>query len=97
MVAQTILNQLGGRHFALMTGAKNFVGGKDHLTFRIGRNPKGVNLVKITLTPSDMYTVEFMKARGVDLKVTGKAEEVFAEDLHDVFFDGTGLYASLHG
>ena len=96
MVAQTILNQLGGRHFALMTGSKNFVAGKDSLTFRVGRNPKGVNLVKITLTPADMYDVEFIKARGVNIKVASKAEEIYAEELKEAFFDGTGLYASLH-
>jgi hypothetical protein len=96
MVAQTILNQLGGRHFALMTGSKNFVAGKDSLTFRVGRNPKNINLVKITLTPSDMYDVEFIKARGVNIKVAAKDEEIFVEDLKDSFFEGTGLYASLH-
>lgn len=97
MVGQTILEQLGGKRFAVMTGSKNFVGGKDSLTFRVGRNPKGINVVKITLTPADMYDVEFIKARGVNVKVASESKEIFAEDLADVFFEGTGLYTSFFG
>jgi hypothetical protein len=96
MVAQTILNQLGGKHFALMTGSKNFVGSKDSLTFRVGRNPKGIQVVKVTLTPADMYDVQFIKARGVNVRVAAEIKEIFAEDLKDAFFEGTGLYASLY-
>ena len=34
-VANTILQQLGGNKFRVMTGAKNFVGSNDALTFRL--------------------------------------------------------------
>ena len=37
-VAKTILEQLGGNHFRMMTGAKNLAGDENSLSMRIGRN-----------------------------------------------------------
>ena len=37
MVANTILNQLGGRTFCMMVGAKNFSYDNNTLYFKIGR------------------------------------------------------------
>lgn len=37
--ALTIIAQLGGNGFKVMTGAKNFIYGPDGLTFKIGKNP----------------------------------------------------------
>jgi len=62
-VANTILDQLGGRRFIVMTGSKSFAGDDNSLTFRIGRNSGNWNAVKITLTPADDYTVSFYKFR----------------------------------
>jgi len=42
-VAKTIFEQLGGEHFVAMTGAKDFVGTEDSLTFKVGSNPKHVS------------------------------------------------------
>jgi hypothetical protein len=52
-VAKTILEQLGGEHFVALTGAKNFVGTEDSLTFEVGSNPKHVSHVRVTQTPDD--------------------------------------------
>lgn len=53
-VAETIRQQLGGARFAMMTGAKNFVGGENMLLFSVGRGAKaGINRVRVTLDPSD--------------------------------------------
>ena len=41
-VARSILDQLGGARFVAMTGAREFVGSADSLTFKIGVNPKHV-------------------------------------------------------
>ena len=93
-VAHTILNQLGGNRFVAMTGSKNFVGGKTSLSFRVGRNPKGVSTVRVDLTASDDYTVTFYKGVGVNLKPVVVAQEVYCDMLQDVFLDHTGLYTS---
>ena len=48
-VAKTILSQLGGNKFAVMTGAKNFVDCGDALSMRIGRNSSNSNYLKISI------------------------------------------------
>jgi biotin operon repressor len=94
-VGQEILRQLGGGKFIAMTGSKNFVGGENSLAFRVGRNDKGVNYVRITLDPLDTYTVEFLSLRGTKSTVKSKVENVYVDSLRDVFTEGTGLYTSL--
>ena len=56
-VARTILDQLGGARFVAMTGAREFVGSADSLTFKIGVNPKRVTQVRVTLTPHTIAAV----------------------------------------
>lgn len=60
-VAKTILQQLGGNRFAVMTGAKDFVAINNGLQFRIGRNGSRANLVKVILMGDDTYTMQFWK------------------------------------
>jgi len=96
-VANTILQQLGGRQFIAMTGAKNLTGSADTLTMKIGRNAKTISHVKIKLTAMDDYTVEFIRVRKFDAKTVAKVEGVYAENLRQVFTANTGLYTSLNG
>lgn len=90
---QTLIKQLGT---ALpMMGAKDLVAGNDALYFRIGRNPKGVNKVSITLA-ADLYTVTAFKVdRYGNWTQKGQAEGVYADQLHQVLESLTGLYTRL--
>ncbi|WP_022721619.1 hypothetical protein [Rhodopseudomonas sp. B29] len=97
-IAQTILEQLGGRRFVAMTGARNFLSHNDGaLSFALPSNfaTAGINRVKITLTPTDDYTIEFAKVRGVSIKTIASVDGVYADTLRDVFTDRTGLDTSL--
>lgn len=58
-IAKIILQQLGGRQFAMMTGAKQFVAIDNGVRFRIGKNKTRANLVKIVLRGDDTYNLEF--------------------------------------
>ncbi len=97
--AATIANQLG---FALnMIGAKNLISYSDGLSFRIGRNPKRVNYVKITLNASDLYDVSFQRVpsvrqlcNGAETKTISESLGVYASNLKDVIETHTGLYTS---
>jgi hypothetical protein len=60
-IANTILTQLGGKRFVVMTGAKNFVAIDNGLRFTIGKNGSKANRVKITLSWDDTYTMQFIK------------------------------------
>jgi hypothetical protein len=99
-VANTILAQLGGNRFAMMTGAKNFVGSADALMFSIGGGAKNkINKVRITLTPDDLYTVEFMKYSPSKFTVTeiAKVEGIYCDMLQETFTNYTGFFTSLRG
>lgn len=93
--AQTILNQLGGNKFVMMTGAKNLAGDANSLMFSIGRGAKNnANKVRISLI-NDLYAVEFFNIRGVNCKELGKVDGVYADKLAAVFTSATGMYTSL--
>jgi hypothetical protein len=93
-IANTIKAQLG--HKALfMIGAKDLTGSANALSFRIGRNCKSVNAIKITLEPSDTYTVEFLYVTKRGIKVRAKCEDVYCDSLHATIESHTGLYTSL--
>jgi len=98
-IAETIIKQLGGNKFAVMTGAKNFsFDSKDQrgtLMFSIGRNAKGVNRVAVTLTEDDLYNVTFYSLRSLKLTTKAAVKSIFADQLCDAFTEHTGLYTSL--
>ena len=98
-VAETILEQLGGAMFLRMTGAKGLLWDKNLLSMQLPNNfaKDGINRVKITLDPSDTYTVEF----GVYTKRTftytklHEVSGVYDDMLCRIFEDKTGLRVSL--
>lgn len=96
-IATTILEQLGGNKFRAMTGAKDFGGHADALTFRLPATitRDRINFVRITLTPADVYRVEFMKVRGLNITTVSTHDDVYASDLRRVFTSATGLETSL--
>lgn len=96
-IAKTIASQIGNRAFVMM-GASNFVADIDSLSFKVGRNPKGVTHIDITLDPSDSYTVEFLRCnlRAKEIrKVLGTYDDVYVEELHSLIESETGLALSL--
>jgi hypothetical protein len=94
-VANTILAQLGGRAFKVITGAKDFVGGADSLSFSIPKAKKGINKVRIVLNAADTYDVTFYKYARLDLNEIATVNNVYCDQLQDVFTTHTGLYTSL--
>lgn len=93
-VANEIRRQLGQKALVMM-GAKNLAGGDNYLSFRIGRNSKGVNYIKITLNPKDLYDIEFGSIRGTNYKVKYKATDIYADMMHEIIEKNTGMYLSL--
>lgn len=93
-VAEIIRDQIG--HRALyMIGAKQFATSGNDLRFRIGRNSKSVNIVRVTLTEQDTYDVEYGYARGTSYKVRSTESGIYADMLHASIERNTGLYTSL--
>lgn len=100
MIAKTILEQLGGNKFIVMTGAKNFMAAKAGLHFHLPT--RGVcaknraRYVHIDLDLStDTYTVKFMRLKKFDVVTISEHSLVHAEDLRNLFTEQTGLETSL--
>lgn len=91
----TIRKQIG--HKALyMIGAKNFsYSDKDkYLGFRIGRNAKSINWIRVRVAPGDTYTMEF--GRGVsNPRVVATEKNVYADQLRAMIEKHTGMATSL--
>jgi len=96
-IANTILSQLGGNRFIAMTGARDFVFSGNSLSFRLPANfaRDGITHVTIRLDPSDTYSVEFKRLRGLNITDKGSVSDVYAETLRTVFTERTGLHCTL--
>ena len=92
-VAQTIREQIGGKAL-YMLGAKNLLAHDDALSFRI-RGSKAVNYIKITLTPADLYDVEYGKVWGMNYTVKATEEGIYCDMMHESIERNTGLYTKL--
>jgi hypothetical protein len=66
------------------------------LQFKIGRGAinKATN-VRVSLDPSDTYTVEFFAIRGVNIKTLSAESGVYAEQLQPLFTARTGMATRL--
>jgi hypothetical protein len=94
-VSETVLAQLGGNKFLVMTGARDLTTSGNDLTFKLPRNASRCNWVRITLDAADTYTVQFGRARGLSLVIDKTRELVHADQLREVFTAHTGLDTSL--
>lgn len=95
--AQTIMQQLGGKRFLLMTGAKDaFYESDGGLRFKLGRF-----IVQIKLIWEDLYTMRFRKGhlnrKTFDWVTTYDQthEGIYADKMHEIIKKETGLYCSL--
>jgi hypothetical protein len=95
-VAKTILEQLGGREFIAMTGTKNFGSYSDGINMTIQTNKSKAKYLKIILTPMDTYTMEFYSMnKNFEKKVKVLYEDIYCDQLQNLFTEATGLYTSL--
>lgn len=93
IVAKTILEQLGGNRFIVMTGAKKLIGSPDTLTFSLPKDltKNRINRCSIKLEPSDTYKVTFYRQHGVKRQVINEVSDVYCDALITVFENETGL------
>ena len=94
-VAKEILRQLGGNKFIAMTGAKNFGATENSLTFKIGKNSSSANWVKVVLNGKDLYDLSFIQVRGDKIKTLKTYDDVYFDQLQEIFTSFTGMYTHL--
>ena len=93
-VAETIAAQIGNRAFVMM-GAKDILTDGNSLQFKVGGNAKKVTAIRVTLDPSDTYTVETYKGRGLKMAKAAELSGIYCDGLHRGIESLTGLYLSL--
>lgn len=99
MIAQTILEQIGGRRFAVMTGSKNFTDLGNGLLMSLTKNTTSANRLEIIYDEgADLYNMRFyrktfskktFKSKSKDI---AKYEGVYCDMLENIFRSVTGLY-----
>lgn len=104
--AATILAQLGGRGFLLMTGARNLLaaGRSPHnprpwLRMDLPPNQSGANRFRVLLLPSDTYQVDFyhqqLTAGVAEISQEQVFTDVYADELPGLFRRVTGFETRL--
>lgn len=101
-ITSTILSQLGGQKFIVMTGSKNFgfsenKKGNAQLSFHLSRNKAKAQFCTIELTGMDLYNMSFTKLnkKTFELETVKEATGFYHDNLQEVFTRVTGLYTSL--
>ncbi len=98
-VAQTILDQMGGRQFLLMVGGKNMVAlsGDGGLALQFGTGARNrANRLRVEYDhSSDTYNVEFGRIRKLEWKTISRHEGVYADMLQELFTAETGFHTTL--
>ena len=90
IIANTILDQLGGNKFLAMTGAYHLFACENGLSMKIRPNMSKANYMKIKLNGLDTYDVEFAAIRKTKMETKQKFNNVYFDQLRDLFTDVTG-------
>jgi hypothetical protein len=95
-IAQTILQQLGGKMFTLMTGSNNFVASQNSIKMNLKGNKAKAKWLKITLNEMDTYDMLFFTAdKQLNIIVKAEKNNIYCDQLQDIFTQVTGLYTRL--
>ena len=99
MIAQTILQQIGGRRFAAMTGSRDFINMGNGLRMSLAKNKTSANRLDITYDERlNLYNMRFYrktfskKTFECNTKDIASYEGVYCDMLEDIFTQVTGLY-----
>ena len=95
-VAQTILQQLGGQRFIVMTGVKNLSSSPSSLTMKLPRCGTKAQWLRISLNSKDLYDLEFVRlTKTYEREVVKEYNDVYCDQLQELFTKETKLYTSL--
>jgi len=98
-LSQLTLSNNPTNRLKAMIGGKNFASDKNDqcgaVSFRFtAKSSNKSNFVKVTLTFMDVYTVEFGSIRSLKYKTISNFENIYCDDLKQLFERETGLYLS---
>jgi hypothetical protein len=103
-IAKTILDQLGGNKFIVMTGSKDFLADRNRLLMTLAKNQSKANRLEISLNGLDTYDMKFFKYTPFKFNTSTMAirqekmedvkiiKNVYCDQLQQIFSSVTGLY-----
>lgn len=108
-IADTILQQLGGGRFVVMTGSRDFIAIDNGLRMGLARNASKANRLDITLNSMDTYDMRFYRYTSARYSTRGGQFKMYPEkittvkeytgvcfdQLQELFTNVTGLYTRL--
>jgi len=95
-IAKTIIQQLGGNKFIVMTGARNIFADGQGVTMQIMKNKSKAKYVSIILNSLDLYDMQFKSIdKDLNLIIRAEANNIYFEDLETIFTNITGLNTRL--
>ena len=108
-IANTILNQLGGGRFIVMTGSKDMIAIYNGLRMSLAKNGSKANRLEITLNAMDTYDMRFYRYTGPRYSTRGgqfkmypekvttvkEYNDIYCDQLQEIFTSVTGLYTRL--
>lgn len=95
MQAATILKQLGGNKFIMMTGSKNFVCDEKGIGFRFMRNKIGAQWCNIRLNSLDLYDMTFKSIKKDQVIIIKEINNLYDDQIESIFSETTGLATRL--
>jgi hypothetical protein len=106
-IARTILNQLGGNKFLVMTGAKNLMALDNGLKMTLPKNMSKANRLEIKVNGMDLYDIRFyhftepkvdfktMEYHEAKTKEIQSFKDIYCDQLQEIFESATGMYTKL--
>ena len=99
-VIDVMIKQLGGNHFFAMTGSKpqykDISTDSPLIALKLKRNQSKSNYLTIQYVRGlDLYTMEFIKITKTERKVVSSYDNLYNDQLTEIFESETGLRTSL--
>jgi hypothetical protein len=99
-VIDTMIEQLGGNKFFIMTGSKpqykDISTDSPLIALKLTRNKSKANYLTIQyMRGLDLYTMEFIKMTKTERKIVSTYENIYSDQLTEIFESETGLRTSL--
>jgi len=99
-IINTMMQQLGGNKFMVMTGSKpqykqiNCV--NPLIAFKLVRNYSKANYLKVTyMIGTDLYKMEFIRMTKKKIETLQEFNNIFGDQLQSIFTEVTQLYTKL--
>lgn len=99
-IVSIMMQQLGGTKFLAITGSKpeykDISTSSPIICFKLTKNSSTCNYFKLQyMNGSDLYKLDFIKIRKENVDVLHTYDNIYGDQLQDIFTEVTGLHTTL--